>query len=95
MPISNILTYIYLFCGLLIAAYVLLASYNIYTKGYRASSAFLGIILIVVLFSISLGSALTAIYNLGTGIDKVIHNSATPTNSTPTTPPTTTKSKFY
>lgn len=95
MPISTILTYIYLFCGLLIAAYVLLASYNIYTKGYRASSAFLGIILIVVLFSVSLGSALTAIYNLGTAFEKAIPTTSTPTNTSPTVPTTTPKGKFY
>ena len=95
MPISTILTYIYLFCGLLIAAYVLLASYNIYTKGYRATSAFLGIILIIVLFSISFGSAITAIYNLGTAIDKVIPTTTNPTNTTPTAPTTTPKGKFY
>jgi len=95
MPISTILTYIYLFCGLLIAAYVLLASYNIYTKGYRATSAFLGIILIIILFSISFGSAITAIHNLGTAIDKAIPTTTTPTNTSPTAPTTTTKGKFY
>jgi TRAP-type C4-dicarboxylate transport system permease small subunit len=94
MSISTILTYIYLFCGLLIATYVLLASYNIYTKGYRATSAFLGIILIMILFSISFGSALTTIHNLGTAIDKAIPT-ALPTNSSPTSPSTTIKGKFY
>ena len=72
MPsIVSILTYIYIFFGLIVAAFVFLASYNIYTKGYRANSAFFGILVVIMLFSVSFVSAISSIRSLGTELDRV------------------------
>jgi hypothetical protein len=92
LSIVSILTYIYLFFGLIVAAFVLLASYNIYTKGYRANSAFFGILVVIVLFSVSFVSALSSIRSLGTELDKVKDTISNP-NSKPITAPTNNTSK--
>jgi len=93
MSISSILIYIYLFFGLIIAALILVASYNIYTKGYRATSAFIGILIFIFLFGLSFGSAITSIRSFGIDLENATKSTTpTPNKATPTATP---KGKFY
>jgi len=98
MSITTILTYIYLFFGLIVVSFVLLAAYNIFTKGYKANAAFFGILVVIGLFAISFVSAIASIRSLGTELDKVRDSLSSPStrpNSTPATPKPATDGKFY
>ncbi len=98
MSIATILIYIYLFFGLIATSFVLLASYNIFTKGYKANSAFFGILIVIGLFFVSFVSAIASIRSVGIQLNKTQNNITSPNtkpNGSPANPKPTTGGKFY
>lgn len=81
MTLANILSFAYLFFGMIVCAILLLAAFNIFTKGYRPKFSLIVIGFVSVLILVNFVAALVSIQAIGSTSSPSPTRNSTPDNS--------------